>query len=508
MGKIGSVCLVGAGCGKDLITIEGMNALKNAEVVVYDDLIDDGLLSEAPAIAEKIYVGKRYNKHSKKQDEVNQILIDKASEGKRVVRLKGGDAFVFGRGGEEYIAVTQAGFNCKVIPGISSAIAVPEHVGIPVTHRGLARSFTAVTGHTMDGTSENFEALAHLDGTIVFLMGLHSCGRISDQLIKYGMSPQTPAAIISNGFSPEEKRYDTTLGGLSHTAEQAESPAVIVIGEAAGLHFSEESVCEGDGKDSADDLPLYGTQIAVTGTESFSEKTAEVLRGYGAEAEAVKTMEIVPEENPDLCDTEQYRWLVFTSPNGVKTWFGRFIKSGLDLRELYGKRIAAIGKGTADTLRSFGLTADFMPTEYTAVSLGRQLAQKISSEGDSKNDRVLILRAANGSKMLTEELKKAGIAFEDRAVYRVVSVPAAYDRFSDCDYVVFGSAGGVRAFFKEGRDFREEKNDARLVAIGRYTAGELVKHTRCDIITAREFSAEGIAKAIINDRKQAARGLL
>lgn len=508
MGKIGSVCLVGAGCGKGLITIEGMNALKNAEVVVYDDLIDDGLLSEAHANAEKIYVGKRFHKRSKKQDEINQILIDKASEGKRVVRLKGGDAFVFGRGGEEYKAVTDAGFRCSVIPGVSSAIAVPEHVGIPVTHRGTARSFTVVTGHTMDGTSENFEALAHLDGTLVFLMGLHSCAHISEQLIKYGKAPDTPASIISSGFSAEERRYDTVLKDLASAAEQAKSPSVIVIGDTAGMHFSDGASCEGDGKDSADDLPLYGTQIAVTGTESFSEKTAEVLRGYGAVVEAVKTMEIVPEENPDLCDTEQYRWLVFTSPNGVKTWFGRLLKSGLDLRELYGKRIAVIGRGTADTLRSFGLTADFIPTEYTAISLGRQLAEKISDEGDTENDRVLILRAANGSKLLTEELKKAGIAFEDRAVYRAVPIPAAPGRFSDCDYVVFGSAGGVRAFFQEDRGFREEKNEARLVAIGRYTAGELIKHTKCDIITAQEFSAEGIAKTIINDRRQAARGLL
>lgn len=508
MKKNGYVYLVGAGCGKGLITVEGLLVLESAEVLVYDDLIDGGLLSLVSTDCEKIYVGKRYNRHSKKQEEINRILVDKAGEGRQVVRLKGGDAFVFGRGGEEYKAVTDAGFRCSVIPGVSSAIAVPEHVGIPVTHRGTARSFTVVTGHTMDGTSENFEALAHLDGTLVFLMGLHSCAHISEQLIKYGKSQDTPAAIISNGFSPEEKRYDTTLGDLAHTAKQAESPAVIVIGEAAGLHFSEESVCEGDGKDSADDLPLYGTQIAVTGTESFSEKTAEVLRGYGAVAEAVKTMEIVPEENPDLCDTEQYRWLVFTSPNGVKTWFGRLLKSGLDLRELYGKRIAVIGRGTADTLRSFGLTADFIPTEYTAISLGRQLAEKISAEGDTENDRVLILRAANGSKLLTEELKKAGIAFEDRAVYRAVPVPAVPGRFSDCDYVVFGSAGGVRAFFQEDRGFREEKNEARLVAIGRYTAGELIKHTKCDIITAQEFSAEGIAKTIINDRRQVARGLL
>lgn len=508
MGKNGHVYLVGAGCGKGLITVEGLRVLKSAEVLVYDDLIDEGLLSEAPEDAVRLYVGKRAGRHSKKQDEINQILIENAGKGKRVVRLKGGDAFVFGRGGEEYKAVTDAGYSCSVIPGVSSAIAVPEHVGIPVTHRGVARSFTVVTGHTMDGRSEDFEALAHLKGTIVFLMGLHSCAHISEQLIKYGKSPDTFASIISKGFSHKERRYDTTLADLAHTSEQAESPAVIVIGDTAGMHFSDEASCKGDRKVCLDDLPLYGTQIAVTGTESFSEKTAEVLRGYGAEAEAVKTMEIVPEENPDLCDTEQYRWLVFTSPNGIKTWFGRLLKSGLDLRELYGKRIAVIGRGTADTLRGFGLTADFIPTEYTAFSLGRQLALKISSEGDPENDRVLILRAANGSKMLTEELYKAGIAFEDRAVYRVVSVPDAYDRFSDCDYVVFGSAGGVRAFFKEGRDFREGKNDVRLVAIGRYTAGELVKHTRCDIITAHEFCAEGIAKAIINDRRQAARGLL
>jgi uroporphyrinogen III methyltransferase/synthase len=513
MGKIGSVCLVGAGCGKDLITIEGMQALRNAEVVVYDDLIDDGLLSEAPANAEKIYVGKRFHKHSKKQDEINQILIDKASEGKRVVRLKGGDAFVFGRGSEEYIAVTQAGFNCRVIPGISSAIAVPEHVGIPVTHRGVARSFTVVTGHTMDGTSENFEALAHLDGTLVFLMGLHSCSHISDELIKYGKSPDTPAAIISNGFSPEEKRYDTTLKDLATTAEQAQSPAVIVIGETAGLHFSDESHLAQNVKKKnesyqsidennfseihAVEKPLSGVCIAVTGTESFSNKTAETLSRYGADAKAVKTIDIVPKETIDYRETRKFNWLVFTSSNGVKIWFEGFKEEGCDLRSLAGTKIAVIGKGTADSLKSYGLIPDFIPTEFTAETLGRELGQKIRASGTSENERVLILRAAKGSKALTKEFDKAGIVYKDTAIYSTEPVAAECNSFADSDYIVFGSAGGVDAFFQHVYELPAK---VRLVAIGSYTAEKLLKYTGKPVITAKEFTAEGIAKAIISQK--------
>lgn len=479
----GSVCLVGAGCGKDLITIEGMQTLRNAEVVVYDDLIDDGLLSEASANAEKIYVGKRFHKHSKKQDEINQILVDKAGEGKRVVRLKGGDAFVFGRGGEEYTAVTDAGFTCKVIPGISSAIAVPEHVGIPVTHRGLARSFTVVTGHTMDGTSENFEALAHLDGTLVFLMGLHSCAHISEELIKYGKSPDTPAAIISNGFSPEEKRYDTTLKDLDAAAEKAQSPAVIVIGETAALHFFDKK-------------PYSGVSITVTGTESFSNKTAETLRGYGANARAAKTIDIVPKKI-DYKGVNKYKWLVFTSSNGVRIWFEGFIREGCDLRTLAGTEIAVIGKGTADTLKSYGLIPDFIPTEFTAETLGRELGQKISSSESPENERVLILRAANGSKALTEELDKAGILYKDKAIYSTEPVTVEDNTFAGSDYIVFGSAGGVDAFFQQVYELPAK---VRLVAIGSYTAEEILKYTGKPVITAKEFTAEGIAKAIISQK--------
>jgi uroporphyrinogen III methyltransferase/synthase len=577
----GRVCLVGAGCGKDLITIEGMQALKNAEVVVYDDLIDDGLLSEVSEECEKIYVGKRFHKHSKKQDEINQILIAKASEGKRVVRLKGGDAFVFGRGGEEYLAVTQAGFNCKVIPGISSAIAVPEHVGIPVTHRGVARSFTVITGHTMDGTSENFEALAHLEGTLVFLMGLHSCAHISDELIKYGKSQDTPAAIISNGFSPEEKRYDTTLKDLAATVEWANSPAVIVIGETAGLHYSDiypeieekndinlrateknfsseyynraekkisvQKVDENNPTENhhahrvkskssqnidekefleihAVEKPLLGVRIAVTGTESFSKKTVETLSRYGADAKAVKTIDIVPKTDIDYRDINTYNWLVFTSSNGVKIWFEGFKKNGCDLRSLAGTKIAVIGKGTAETLESIGLVPDFIPSEFTAETLGRELGHKISDEtsdsetthkisdeisenettqkisagkNSSCNRRVLILRAANGSKALTEELDKAGVDYEDLAIYGTEAISADKQAFTGCDYIVFGSAGGVDAFFQNKYDM---KKTAKLVSIGRYTAEEILKYTGKPVITAKEFTAEGIAKAIISQK--------
>ena len=235
--KYGSVILVGAGCGRGLITLRGLEELRRADAVVYDDLIDDGLLSEARSGAELIYVGKRLGKHSMAQDDINRILISCAKRYARTVRLKGGDSFVFGRGGEEVIALRKAGVPYALVPGVSSSIAVPETLGIPVTHRKVARSFTVITGHTADGTGENYEALAKLDGTLIFLMGLRSADTIAANLIRCGKDPGTPAAILSNGFSANETRIDATLGTLGEMAKKAETPAILVVGPTADMHL-------------------------------------------------------------------------------------------------------------------------------------------------------------------------------------------------------------------------------------------------------------------------------
>ena len=524
--KKGSVVLIGAGCGSGLITVEGLNALKRAETVVYDDLIDSGLLSEAPDQAEQIFVGKRYGVHSEKQEEINKILIQKASEGKNVVRLKGGDSFVFGRGGEEYEAVSGAGLSCRVIPGVSSCIAVPEHAGIPVTHRGLSRSFTVVTGHTADDTGENFAALARLKGTLVFLMGLHSCRRISDELIKNGMPGNTPASIISCGFSSDEKRFDTTLGCLPLAAEKAGTPAVIVIGETASMHFSDR--CRFDSfhgsspgenetnfslrnnfaeeNEPACCAPLSGVSITVTGTENFTEKTAAKLRNCGAQVRALVTVKIIPCGSLYPDDTGRFSWTVFTSSNGVRIWADKFKEAGFDIRTLAKMRFACIGKGTADTLKSFGIKADFIPSAYTSEILGKELSEHILNKARSnksehmtmqKKDkqRVLILRASSGSAALTDELSKAGIDFEDRAIYSPVPAGTLPESVPDSDYLVFGSAGGAEALAGLLDKIPEH---VRYVCIGKFTYEKLKQYTNRDIITADTYTSSGIVDAVLD----------
>lgn len=238
-------------------------------------------------------------------------------------------------------------------------------------------------------------------------------------------------------------------------------------------------------------------EFAVTGTENFSKKTVETLSRYEADAKAVKTIEIVPKETIDYREINKYNWLVFTSSNGVKIWFEGFRKNGCDLRSLAGIKIAVIGKGTADTLKSYGLMPDFIPTEFTAETLGRELGQKIRASGSPENERVLILRAKKGSKALTEEFEKAGIYFKDTAIYDTEPVTVERNSFADSDYIVFGSAGGVDAFFQHVYELPAK---VRLVAIGSYTAEKLLKYTGKPVITAKEFAAEGIAKAIISQK--------
>ncbi len=486
--SVGSVVLVGAGCGRGLLTLNGAQALANAEAVVYDDLIDEELLSLVPENAERVYVGKRSGAHSKKQPEINQILIDLASAGKRVVRLKGGDSFVFGRGGEEYLALSGAGIPCRLIPGVTSSVAVPENAGIPVTHRGIARSFTVITGHTATDTGENYEALAKLDGTLVFLMGLHDYPQITRKLIDCGKSADTPASVLSRGFSPQQKRIDGTLGTIADLSKDAATPAILVIGKVADFHM-EDTI----------KTPLKNVRITVTGSESFTRKLQHMLREMGAYTDRLVTLRIEPktQEIPERFDS--YDWIVFTSSNGVEVFFDTIRDRDLDLRALSALKFACIGKGTADKLREHGFHADFIPERFTAKDLGAALAAAVS-----KDDRILILRATNGSPELSEELTAAGMTFEDRKVYDTENAVFEYGettsdvtlKLSESDYLVFASAGGVKAFFASS-DIPE---GCTPVCIGKLTADELKKHTNCSYLTADTFTAEGICSAILRDR--------
>ena len=490
----GSVILVGAGCGPGLITAAGLEAVRQAEVLVYDALLDRALLKEASAGCEMIPAGKRSGAHSMQQDEISGILCEKAKEGKRVVRLKGGDSFVFGRGGEECLCLEAAGIPFSVIPGVTSAVAVPEHFGIPVTHRGTAQSFTVVTGRSGTGEAEDYGALAALKGTLVFLMGIRSLREITERLMENGKSPDTPAAVLIKGFSPEEERIDGTLGTIASLAENAPTPGILVVGETAAMHLGESWKSSGSG-------PLSGCRAVVAGTRHFAEKTARRLRELGAEASPAVCMEIVSLKESIPETFEGYDWLVFTSANGTGLFFETLRERGTDLRQLGKARFACIGPGTAEQLLRHGFRADLVPERYTARDLGEALAEICGRE-----ERLLILRAEQGSPELPEALKRAGIPYEDRKIYRTAPVKPE-DRAAAADirleqptsgrpaYLVFGSAGCVRAWSQ----FRGIPEGTVPVCIGAYTETELKRHFGGRSLTAESYTSEGIAEAIRAD---------
>ncbi len=493
----GSVTLVGAGCGPGLITVLGLRALRAAEVLVYDDLIDPALPEETPAGCEKIYVGKRSGAHSLPQEEISRLLCEKAAAGKNVVRLKGGDSFVFGRGGEECLALQKAGIPYQVIPGVTSAAAVPEHFGIPVTHRGTAQSFTVVTGHSGTGEEENYEALAGLKGTLVFLMGIRRLKEITGKLMECGKDPETPAAVLTEGFSPSERRIDGTLGTIAMLAENAPTPGILVVGPAAGFRLF---------------CPLRGCSVTVAGSAQFAEKTAGFLREMGAAAGTAVCLrtEALEEKLPETFEEDS--WIVFTSANGIDHFFRRMTAEGRDPGSLGKLRFACIGRATAKKLESFGFRAELVPEVYSSAALGKALASKIREEQASgkAEKTVFLFRAEQGSNELPEALAEAGIPFEDRKLYRTVPVPPAESGGSsgnggtdlmktgagmDRRYLVFGSAGCVRAWFS----FGGIPEGTVPVCIGAYTAAELRKHWSGRALTAAEYSREGIAAVMAED---------
>lgn len=378
-----------------------------------------------------------------------------------------------------------------MIPGISSSVAVPEKAGIPLTIRKTARSFTVVTGHTADGTEEDMKALAELKGTIVILMGLGRIKKITSDLIAYGKSPTTPAAVISNGFGPGENRIDGTLETIGETAEKAEikTPAIIVIGPVAAYHLSDYGY-----KDSGA-LP-----VLVTGSGFFTENLSGRLIDSGINALPYKTIDIVErdwEYEKKGCD-----WIVFTSANGVRIWHKRIIRDREDLRSYAGIKFACIGNDTEAEIMKCGIRADFVPKEHTADALGRELSEVIESKkGDPDNKAVLILRASNGSAGLTDEFDRHGISYNDVKIYDTIPVRNSYGKLPECKIIVFGSASGVDAFFSN-RDNKESSfiDRAKFVCMGRYTAERLRKYIfdESRIRTAGRYSFDGIRDAVLH----------
>lgn len=488
MNKKGKVYLVGAGCGKyDLITLRGLRLLQGCDTVIYDSLIDMRLLDLVPGYAEKICVGKRAGAHSETQESINSILVDKALSGKKVVRLKGGDPFVFGRGGEEIIALHEHDIPFGIVPGISSAVAVPELAGIPVTHRRISRSFHVFTGHTADDMlPDNFEIPSKTGGTLVFLMGLNNLPIIAERLMSGGMSGDTPAAVISQGATAAQRVVRSDLKNIADNVKNADiiAPAVIVVGETAGYDLSPTIP-----------LPLDGVTVTVTGTEHFTEKLSSLLEPHGAEIKKLGLIKIAEFEENTAFDAaleniRNYCWLVLTSVNGAKTLLRKMRLLKMDIRKLSAVRIAVIGKGTADHLSENGILPDLVPEKYTSEELGNALAKTVG-----KGEKVLILRAENGSPRLTEILSEHHISYDDIKIYRTESVVKKESETNiQTDILTFASASGVRAFFDGGYKVSPE---TKIICIGEITAEELKARGITGSSVVSDHTAESMAEMIL-----------
>jgi len=481
----GFVSLVGAGCGAaDLLTLRGQQRLQDCTALVYDDLIDPAILEFAPSQSMRFYMGKRSGRHCAGQEEISAKLVELAREGHRVVRLKGGDPFVFGRGGEEILALQAAGIPYEEVPGISSAIAIPAAAGIPVTHRGFSRGLHVVTGHTAGDGLPDLAALAKLEDTLVFLMGLSRLDAIAQGLRDGGMSPSTPAAVISGGNSPHPAVVRGTLADIAEKAADILPPAVILVGKTAALNLSPTLL-----------RPLERIRVGVTGTDSFTGKLLPALRKLGAQAIPLARTQVV--ERPaalgrTLLDSPVPRWVVFTSPNGVEVFFRFLRREKLDLRALSACRFAVIGPATGDALARHSIFADLCPQRHTSEALAFALADAVQPE-----EPVLLFRSAQGAPILREYLEQRGLNLTDLAGYDVEPVedsPAAAQYLPGLDCITFASAGGVTEFV---RRYGPPPPKAACICIGAVTARALAKVWHGTPVLARDTSAEGLVQAVL-----------
>jgi uroporphyrinogen III methyltransferase/synthase len=483
--------LVGAGPGDpELITLKGIKLLKTCDVVIYDRLASEQLLEYLKDDCIKIYVGKSAGNHSKKQEEINQIIVENAIKYNQIVRLKGGDPFVFGRGGEEIEELIRNHIPYEVIPGITSAISVPSSVGIPVTHRGLSQSFHVITGHTSsteDTLTNNYEVLAKLDGTLVFLMGLSNLERIVHNLIQHGKEKNTPVAIISGGTTIHEKVVRGTLDNIVGKLKEETilSPAIITIGKTAALQLVLN--------DQKTNL-----KIGITATQAMFDKLEISLRNLNVKAYSICNMQV--EETPfieELMNVFQYinsyNWIVFTSQNAISLFFKKMNEYSIDRRTLSHVKFAVIGSGTKEALEKYGYYADFIPSKYTTMDLALELSEIVT-----KQDKLFIPRALQGSEELTKILIEKRIDFKELSIYDVKGkVTEHMNHLIDMDCLIFASASGVTALFQElQRKGISLPQNIKIVCIGEATAHVIRKFNREVDMIANINNMDGILNEI------------
>ena len=501
------VYLVGAGPGDaGLLTLRGAELLGRADVVVYDALVNPDLLRLVPKAAEIIYGGKRAKDHAISQPELNQLLITKAREGKTVVRLKGGDPYVFGRGGEEAEQLADAGVAFEVVPGVSSFVAVPNYAGVPLTHRDFSSRLTLITGHedpSKEPATIDWPQVARTPGTKVIMMGTDRIGQIAETLIHHGMEPATPVAMVRWGTTGHQKSIEGTLATIAKVAagNHIGPPTVAVIGEVVKLRPK---------LNWFERRPLFGQSVVVTRTREQAGQLSRQLQDLGAEVLEVPTIRIEPPTSKKeiidaLLELNSYDWLVFTSPNGVTTFFDYFFKQFHDMRDIGGARIAAVGPATARKLKELHLQVDLMPEEALASSIGEAFAEYESIE----NLKMCLLRAEVANRELPAALEEMGAIVDDIPVYRTVpeqedpSGAAARLLESGADWITFTSGSTVEHFHARFSlpDFIKKFPRTRLASIGPETSKVLATLGLKPTIEARPHTIDGLLDALLKTSK-------
>ena len=493
---MGKVWLVGAGPGDPgLLTLKGARALAQCDTLVYDYLASQAIVSLAPPDCEKIYVGKKAGQHTLSQDEITALIVRLGHEGKKVVRLKGGDVFVFARGGEEAAALAEAGVPFEIVPGITSAIAAPAYAGIPVTHRDHNTAFTIATGHedpTKGYSSLDFAKLANRKATTIFLMAMGNLAGIVAKLKEHGLEGDTPVGIVHEGTKPAQETLTATLDTVVAEVERSgiTAPAIVVIGDV---------VRERERIRWFDAQPLFGKRVLITRPAHQADELAARLWEMGAEPILAPTIEIAPPPDADAARdaaarVREYAWIVFTSRNGVDAFFDRLGELGRDARAFGDVRIAAIGPKTAAALTVRGLRADVIPPEYVNEAVAEALLARTSA-----GDRVLVYRAREARDVLPATLREHGLVVDVVPAYetRTVRDPELAEKAARADIVTFTSSSTVHGFVENVPDAARALSGKTVAAIGPITARTARDAgIRVDVI-ADEFTADGLLRALM-----------
>jgi uroporphyrinogen III methyltransferase / synthase len=497
------VYLVGAGPGDPgLITVKGLECIKKARVIIYDYLVNTDLLKVARPDAEFIYVGKQGGAHTLEQDEINKLLVEKALEDKVVTRLKGGDPYVFGRGGEEALVLHKNHIPFEVVPGITAAIATPNYAGIPVTHRNYTSTFGLITGHedpTKDESSIDWAKISTGIGTLTFYMGIKNLPYITEQLIKHGRSKDTPVAVIRWGTTSQQKTVIGTLDTIVEKTRDIKPPAITIVGEVVKLR---------DQLNWFETKPLFGKTIVVTRSREQASEFADQLYEFGAHVIEFPTIEITkPDTIQPLDDAinniHTYHWLVFTSINGVDSFFQRLFELGMDIRDLKGINFCAIGPATEEGIKKYHIKVDCRPPKFVAESVVEELKKVTVIKGQN----FLLPRADIARSFLPEELQKLGGKVADLVAYKTIMAQPRNINLVDkikngeVHIVTFTSSSTVRNFIQ----LIGEKNIALLNGQVQYASiGPITTQTAEELglkvtIKASEYTIPGLVNAILEN---------